>query len=85
MGALYFNEGAEMLNKANDINDDKKYKEAKAKAEDKLKLSIPYLEKAHQIDPKDMPTMESLKNAYYRLGMLDKNEAIKKEIDALKK
>ncbi len=85
MGALYYNDGAEMLNKANAINDDKKYKEAKAKAEEKLKEALPYLEKAHQITPTYLPTLESLKSAYYRLGMLDKMDAIKKEIDAIKK
>ncbi len=85
MGAMYYNDGAEMLNKANDITDDKKYKEAKAKAEAKLKEALPYLEKAHQITPTDLPTMESLKSAYYRVGMQDKSEAIKKEIEKIKK
>ena len=85
MGAMYFNDGAEMLNQANQINDDKKYREAKAKAEVKLKESLPYLEKAHEIQPADLPTMESLKNIYYRLGMLDKMEEIKKQIEAVKK
>jgi len=83
MGALYYNDGADMLNKANDIKDKKKYKEAKAKAEAKLKEALPYLEKAYQIAPTDLPTMESLKSAYYRVGMQDKSDAIKKEIDAL--
>ena len=85
MGALYFNEGAEMLNVANQITDDSKYKIAKAKADDKLKEALPYLEKAHVILPADLPTMESLKNTYYRLGLLEKMEAIKKELDAAKK
>jgi tetratricopeptide (TPR) repeat protein len=85
MGALYFNEGAEMLNFANQITDDAKYKVAKAKADDKLKEAVPYLEKAHEILPTDLQTMESLKNTYYRLSMLEKMEAIKKELDAAKK
>jgi tetratricopeptide (TPR) repeat protein len=87
MGALYFNEGAELMNKANAIPADKvaDYKAAKAKADDKLKEALPFLEKAHAISPQDMPTMESLKNIYYRLAMTEKMEAIKKEIDAMKK
>ena len=87
MGAIYFNDGAELLNKANAIPPDKnkEYKEAKAKAEDKLREALPYLEKAHAINASDLPTMESLKNIYYRLAMLEKMEAIKKEMDALKK
>ncbi len=87
MGALYFNDGADLMNKANLIPADKvaDYKAAKAKADDKLKEALPFLEKAHSINIQDIPTMESLKNIYYRLGMTDKMEAIKKEIDAIKK
>ncbi|MBI5540918.1 MAG: tetratricopeptide repeat protein [Bacteroidia bacterium] len=85
MGAMYYNQGAEMLNTANNITDDKLYKAAKAKAEDKLKESLPYLEKAHEILPADLSTMESLKNTYYRLSMLEKMEAIKKELAGAKK
>lgn len=85
MGALYYNDYAEMISKANQITDDKKYKEAKAKADIRLKEALPYLEKAHEITPTDIPTLESLKSAYYRMGMLEKSDAIKKEIEALKK
>lgn len=86
MGAIYFNDGAELMNKANSLPPSaaKEYKEAKAKAEAKLAEALPYLEKAHELNNKDIPTMESLKNIYYRLGMTEKMDAVKKKIDALK-
>jgi len=45
--------------------------------------SLAYLERAHQIDPKDKETLEALKQIYAVLNMLDKMEEVKKEIEAL--
>lgn len=85
LGALYFNQSADLYEKANNEPDNKKYQELKAKGDEKMKLAIPYLEKAHELNPKDLPTMESLKTAYYRIQALDKYEKIKKEIMDAKK
>jgi len=85
LGALYFNQAADFYNQANNEPDNKKYQALKAQGNEKMKLSMPYLEKAHELNPKDLPTIESLKNGYYRLQMLDKYDIMKKKLEEAKK
>lgn len=81
LGALYVNQAADILDKANDLplNAVKEYEEQKIMADDMLRKSLPYLEKSLELMPDDVNTMVSLKEIYTRLGMLDKL----KEIDEL--
>ena len=83
MGAIYYNKAAAKIEEANNVDPDdfKKYKAVKAEADVFFKQALPYLEKAHEINPKDMPTMQSLKLIYYRTGELEKSEAMKKEME----
>ncbi len=85
LGAMYYNQGVEILKKADDVSDLKKYNKMKGEAMELFKKAKPYLEKAHQLDPKDLNPMISLKVIYYRLGETDNYEKIKKELDAAKK
>jgi Flp pilus assembly protein TadD len=87
LGAMYFNQAADLTNKANNIppGKQKEYDEAKAKAEAKFKEAQPHLEKAYQLNPKDLSTVTSLKQLYARIGDLKKSEEMKKVIDELKK
>lgn len=85
LGALYFNQAAEIYNNANNEPDNNKFKVLKAQGDEKMKLALPYLEKANQLQTKDLPTMESLKSAYYRLQMMDKYEEFKKKLEDAKK
>ncbi len=86
LGAMYFNEAAELANKANNIPNSKiaEYEKAKKLFEDKFKEAQPYLEKAHQLNPADMPTMSSLRQLYARIGDLKKATDIKTEMDGKK-
>ncbi|MBL7924652.1 MAG: tetratricopeptide repeat protein [Bacteroidia bacterium] len=86
LGAMFFNEGAEMANKANSIPPSKvaEYDAAKKKFEAKFKEALPYLEKAYQINPKDVGTMQSLKQLYTRLGDLAKAGEMKKALESNK-
>ncbi|MBL0342626.1 MAG: tetratricopeptide repeat protein [Bacteroidetes bacterium] len=59
LGAMYFNEAAEMANKANDIKSNTEYGKAKEKFDAKFKESMPYLEKALELSPNDSNTMLS--------------------------
>ena len=52
IGALYFNKGAEMANKANKITQTEEYNKAKEAFENKFKEAEPYLEKALDKNPK---------------------------------
>jgi len=81
LGALYYNQGVELVQKANDTDDNTKYQKLKKQADEKFKEAIPYLEKAHELNKKDIPTMQSLKLLYYRTGDMDKHNAIKKELE----
>ncbi len=71
LGALYFNGGVKLAEEATKIppredRDGSKY-EAKMKLADiEFKRSIPIMEKALEISPKNKATVETLKNLYFR-------------------
>jgi tetratricopeptide (TPR) repeat protein len=78
LGALYVNQAADILTKANDLPLDavKQYEEEKGKANVMLEKSLPFLEKALELMPDDVNTMVSLKEIYTRLGMTEKLQMI---------
>ncbi len=84
LGAMIYNQGADMNNAANDIKDNKKYNDAKTKADERLKQSLPYLEKASDINPKDKNTLISLKQLYARTGDQVKYQKAKDDLEKLK-
>ncbi|MBL4625791.1 MAG: tetratricopeptide repeat protein [Flavobacteriales bacterium] len=81
MGALIFNRAVKMMDLINQIKDNAKYSEEKKKADAIFLTSIPYLEKAHELDPADLSTMQSLKQLYVRSGNTEKYNAIKAELE----
>lgn len=85
LGALYYNKGVKQVDVANAVpsNQPEKYEEEKNKADIEFKKAIPYMEKAHEINPTDRFTMESLKTLYYRLKMLDKHAEIMEKLKNL--
>jgi Tfp pilus assembly protein PilF len=74
MGALYVNKAAAVIEVANKLplSEQKEFDRLKAEADEYLRNSIPYLEKAHELQPNDRSTLASLKEIYTRLNMLDK-------------
>ena len=85
LGASFFNKGAEMMKEAQMIppNETKKYEEAYNLAVAELKKSVPYLEKAKEINPKDKATLNSLKTLYLQTKENEKAMAIIAELKAL--
>ncbi len=87
IGVIYFNEGVEVTKEMNNLplNAQKKYEELKQKRNEDFSRALPFLEKAHQLDPDDLPTMKALKEIYFRLGEMEKykqmNEAIKAKME----
>jgi tetratricopeptide (TPR) repeat protein len=71
IGVMYHNKAKSLYDSANNAND-QKYAELSSRAETELRKCIPYLEKAHQIDPKESPTAETLESIYFRLQMDEK-------------
>ncbi len=85
LGAVYFNIAAEYNNKINDLMPgDPKEDEYKAKMKENFEKSLPYLEKADELNPNNKSILSSLKQVYYKLGMTDKYKETKAKIDALK-
>jgi len=84
IGALLFNEGVEMVEKANEIMDNEEYEKAKVAADAQFGKALPYVEKAHELDPGDIATMETLKILYYRLQNMEKHEVIVKKLSEAK-
>jgi len=78
LGALYYNKGVKQVDIANAVPSNKPdlYEVEKEKADVEFRKAIPYMEKAHEINPTDKFTLESLKTLYYRLKMLDKHAEI---------
>jgi len=84
LGAIYFNQGAEMANAANNIKDNAAFEAAKAKANAKFLQSEPYLEKAFELNGTDKATLTSLKMLYARTGETDKYNRITAILDNMK-
>lgn len=80
LGIIYYNKAADLVNEALDITDVSKYNKLKAEYEKIFRQALPYLEKAHEIQPDDRNTMISLSEIYVRLGETEKAEAIRAEM-----
>ncbi len=87
LGALYVNRASVVIEEANklDLKETAKYDKLKADADVILKQALPFLEKAHQLEPKDMSTLTALKEIYTRLQMADKAKTTNEEIENNKK
>ncbi|MEZ5084461.1 MAG: hypothetical protein R2750_13605 [Bacteroidales bacterium] len=85
MGALYVNKASSVIEIANQLPLDEveEYDRLKAEADKYLEDSLPYLEKAHQLQPDDVSTMASLKEIYTRLNMLEKLKEINAKLEGL--
>jgi len=86
MGAFYYNQAADTLAWANDNispTDFTAYEAVEAAAKELFKKAVPFLEKSHALNPKDINVLKTLKTIYYRLGDIEKHDAIKTELDAL--
>jgi len=86
LGALYVNKASAIIDEANklDLKETVKYDKLKGDADAMLKLAIPYLEKAHKLEPKDMSSMSALKEIYARLQMKAELDTINAAISAVK-
>lgn len=86
LGAVYSIMGNDFIAKANNLppSKQKEYDGLKKQADAKFSEALPYLEKAHELDPKNVGTMETLSQIYVRLNMLEKASAIRKKMSELK-
>jgi len=54
-----------------------------AKGKEHMKTAVKYFEKAHELDPKDRPTLVNLRNGYRKLGDKEKSKFYGDKIKAL--
>jgi tetratricopeptide (TPR) repeat protein len=80
LGALYFNKGVEIVQAANDVMDDEKYKQMQDEAKAEFEKAVPILEKCHEMQPDDRNTMMALMQLYPRIGETEKYTAIKAKL-----
>ncbi len=85
MGVIYYNKGVAQVAAANDVPTDEpeRYEEEKDKADVEFQKAIPYLEKAAELDPSDLYTLESLRSLYLRLGITEKYDEVNKKLEQL--
>ncbi|PTN09323.1 tetratricopeptide repeat protein [Mangrovibacterium marinum] len=86
LGAIYYNKGVKQLDVANAVPTNKpdQYELEKNKADEEFKKAIPYMEKASEVNAEDTYALESLKQLYYRLKMMDKFDEVNKKLEDLK-
>jgi tetratricopeptide (TPR) repeat protein len=82
----YYNKAAEILKKANDMDlrtYQKEGKQVEAEARVEFDKCLPYLVKAHELNPDDRTVLETLQTVYVQLKMNDKAEAVNAKIEAM--
>ncbi len=83
LAAFYFNQAAEVLKEANEM-DLKEYQKRGKEIEDNAKVyfekALPYLEKSKELKPEDEKVLTTLQTVYTRLGMDDKAQEIESEM-----
>jgi tetratricopeptide (TPR) repeat protein len=84
LGALYYNKAADILAEAQNVpyKEVERFEKLKAESKQAFTNSIPHLELAHKIEPKDHNTMIMLRTAYTQTGNLDGFKKIKAELSA---
>lgn len=81
-GMAYEKKGEELIDAASKIKDAKKYTAQKNKATEEFKKSLPYLEKARQLDGDHEQNLRFLRSVYYKLSMNKNYEEINAVIKA---
>lgn len=82
-GYLIFNQAVKVIEDANEIRDNTKYQAEIDRATSMMRQSLPLMEKAAQLNDKEIEYLENLKLAYYRLNMTDKYDEVTAKIKAL--
>ena len=83
LGVLYYNKAVKIFEEASKITDNTEYEKVSAQGNEVLMQSIPFMEKASQLDPKDRSSLETLKTIFYRLKMTDKYQEVVDKLNSL--
>jgi tetratricopeptide (TPR) repeat protein len=87
LAIIYIDRGNNYIIEANKLPNNKaseaKYNDLKKKFETELSNAIPLLEKARELNPKDVNTLTTLREVYVKTNKLEKAAEIKKAIEQL--
>ncbi len=83
LGVIFYNKGVEQQNVANDKTTTKEFNAAMKVANEYWEQSLPYMEKAHEVQPEEAAVLETLKGLYYRFERMDKYNEVKAKLEAL--
>jgi len=86
LGVDYYNKGAEILRKAQDMDLDTYQKEGKKveeQANEVFNVALPYFERAHEVKPDDILTLETLQTLYSLMKKYDKVNEVTEKLEAL--
>lgn len=81
-GRVYYNQAVQMNEDAAYLTG-KEYEAALKNMNEMYHKSLPFFEKAHELDPKNRDFMQILRGLYYRFHMDDKYTSIQEEINNL--
>jgi tetratricopeptide (TPR) repeat protein len=83
LGALYFNKAVERITEAGNLplNETAKYDQMMEEGKLMMQKALPYLEKADSIQESDQVTLQTLKEIYTRLGMMDKVKGVNERLN----
>ena len=82
-GRVYYNQAVKLNEAAALIQDNKEYKKALDEMNEVFRKSLPFFEKAHEMDPEDRTYMQVLKGLYYRFHMDAEYDAISAKLNSL--
>jgi len=82
-GRVYYNQAVKLNEAAALISDNKEYKKALDEMNEVFRKSLPFFEKAHEMDPADRTYMQVLKGLYYRFHMDKEYDAISEQLNNL--
>jgi hypothetical protein len=87
LAVIYINKGNDYITAANKLPTNKasdaKYNSLKKQFETELGNAMPLLEKARELNPKDVNTLTTLREVYIKLNKLDKAAEVKKTLDQM--
>ena len=87
LGASYVNAAFNINERINELDfrsDKAEIASLEAEADKAIEDAVPYLEKALELEPSNVQVMNSLKTIYFSTEEMDKYNAMKEKIDALK-
>ena len=82
-GRVYYNQAVKLNEEAAMISDNKAYKKALEEMNEVFRKSLPYFEKAHEMDPTDRSYVVVLKGLYYRFHMDEKEAEMRALLETL--